>query len=166
MRNITGTEGVESAPAVKSLENLTRCQYNDVSADFMISFEQYTTSPNFFLTRLCNSPKRRGYCTDRNLLTKVCSIYPFQVMKIVRMVTDLTRPLLLHSKQLAVVSFVRDPRGGLLSRSKMSWCKENMDCTEQSLCSDLVSDYYAIKSVRKLAVDYPHNRESQESVEG
>ncbi len=163
LTDVIRNEGVESASAVATLKNLMRCQYKYVSTAFMKILENKTHSFNRLLSRAC-APNKEKYCADRYFLTKLCSLHPFQVIKTVRMITNLTKPLLRHSKRLSVVTLVRDPRGIMQSRSNLSWCEGRLDCSEQRLCRDLVSDFYAVQGVCKLGVDSPCNRVHRKGV--
>ncbi len=94
-------------------------------------------------------------CSDSRFVSDLCSVYPFQATKLVRLRASLTRPLLADPDLDArVLVLVRDPRGTMASRLKWGFCKHNpKNCYYADvLCGDLAADYHAIE---KLSKEFP-----------
>jgi hypothetical protein len=75
----------------------------------------------------------------------MCEMFPFQVMKIVRLRLKLVDTLLEDDDlEMRVLHLVRDPRGIIHSRQGLEWCRKNSMCSNLvNVCSDMVNDYHA-----------------------
>ena len=93
----------------------------------------------------------RKLCYNPDFLSQFCSLFPFQSLKTVRLRVNLTRSFIEDpSLNVQVLLLIRDPRGTLQSRKHRTWCPGKPDCDQPDhLCKDLVSDYYAVKQLKK-----------------
>lgn len=115
---------------------------------------------NTYLYRLCRtSVTDLNVCYDLDFLTATCEIFPWTLMKLVRLKLSLMKPFLEDpeiSKHLHVIYLVRDPRAVINSRrSTVGWCKESShDCYSPAvLCDDMASDLQTAREFQKL---YPN----------
>ncbi len=98
-----------------------------------------------------NSPHK---CYDPNLLEPFCSLFPFQIMKTVRLRAAFAQDLMASDDlNLQMVLLVRDPRGTLQSRTHRKWCPGKPDCDDpKRLCDDLEKDFH---SAVQLSQEFP-----------
>ncbi|KAF2367153.1 Sulfotransferase domain [Trinorchestia longiramus] len=96
----------------------------------------------------------RKLCESSEFLSRFCALFPFQVVKTVRIPMNLTEELLRNNElDVRVLLLVRDPRATIQSRKHRSWCMETPSCMDPTaLCADLVSDYH---DARKLSQLFP-----------
>ncbi|XP_065169716.1 carbohydrate sulfotransferase 5-like [Atheta coriaria] len=139
--------------ALTALKNLLNCDYDEMQA-----YLEYGKTHTYLFThntRLWNRCEPSHLCWDASFLNEFCKLFPFQMMKIVRLRLKLAEELLRdESLNVKVVLLVRDPRGTLQSRKHRDWCPGNADCDKPDLlCADMVSDYNAAV---QLAEKYPN----------
>jgi len=136
--------------SLKYIRQLLNCNYSD-----MENYLTYGQDHNWLFshnTRLWDKCLATPQiCFVPQFLTKFCSLFPFQSMKLVRMRLSLMEDILADTNLGAkVLLVVRDPRGTIQSRKHRDWCPGNPDCSEpQRLCSDLVADYSAALKFQK-----------------
>ncbi|KAJ0181057.1 hypothetical protein K1T71_003142 [Dendrolimus kikuchii] len=139
--------------ASKMVNNLLKCNYVDMEDYFEYrkrDLDQFTHN-----TRLWNICKHKlELCYDADIMNKICKLFPFQSMKLVRYRLRLVQNILEdHQLNIRVVLLIRDPRGVLQSRRHLDFCQKAPDCREpERLCADMVNDYVAAK---QLMLDYP-----------
>ena len=94
-------------------------------------------------------------CSKPQFLNNLCSMYPIQLSKTVRLPLKLTKSILDEIPDLKIVYLVRDPRANLQSRKGRDWCVETPSCQNpEYLCNDLVNDFYSFLALRRMY----HNR--------
>ncbi|XP_046622434.1 carbohydrate sulfotransferase 5-like isoform X2 [Neodiprion virginianus] len=139
-----------AAKALKWITDLLNCEYQDL--DEYLSYAEETPwalSYNRYLWKQCKAHK--DVCYNRNFHSSLCKLFPFQLMKIVRLRLQVAQELLTDEKlAVQMVLLVRDPRGILQSRKHRDWCPPSPDCSEPALmCADLVSDYKVAVELQK-----------------
>ncbi len=87
--------------------------------------------------------------TARKLVQAYCSLYPYQVIKSVRLkLRAMERILSDASMNSQILLLVRDPRATLHSRSQLSWCTRSEQCyTTEVGCQNMLEDYVSLKSL-------------------
>lgn len=113
-------------------------------------------SHNPHLWKYCQ--KTPSLCSDPAFLSGMCTLFPVQILKTVRLRLKLLGPLLhlLNDKfDIKILLLIRDPRAIMQSRKHQSWCGEDKeDCSQPSkLCSDMVDDFHAISDLREQYVN-------------
>jgi len=74
-------------------------------------------------------------------LSKICQIMPVNVVKTVQMGVQPVEELLSDvDLDMKVIHLVRDPRGTLLSRKTLDWCKAAVCSDPKAVCDNLVTD--------------------------
>lgn len=87
----------------------------------------------------------RTWCLSPEFINNLCYMYPFQIMKTVRVGLNATKSILTDPQfsDVKIILLVRDPRGTMASRSHRDWCPKNPDCNDpELLCKDMVDDYW------------------------
>ncbi|XP_076042632.1 carbohydrate sulfotransferase 5-like isoform X2 [Oratosquilla oratoria] len=98
--------------------------------------------------------RNRDLCFDKTFISRMCSLMPVNVMKTVRMGLQPVLPLLKDPElNMYVVQLVRDPRGSLHSRMKLSWCKSKACSDPATVCNDLFYDLQLSKVVSQQFPD-------------
>lgn len=147
--------GPKGKRAQETLEKLLKCDYSNLDAYFTYAQKHHETfAHNERVWNTCQRGKMQS-CWKPRFWTSMCKLFPFQVIKTVRLRTNLIDHFLEKSKSLnlKIVLLVRDPRGTMQSRTHRVWCPGNPDCDDPSmLCSDLVGDY---KNAQHLSKEYP-----------
>jgi len=136
--------------SLKFIRQLLKCNYSDM--DHYLTYGQKHTwfiANNTRLWIKCLAQPQ--ICFVPQFLSKFCSLFPFQSMKLVRMRLSLMEDILADANIGAKVLFlVRDPRGTIQSRRRRHFCQESPDCYEPlKLCADLVSDYLTALTFKK-----------------
>lgn len=138
--------------ATYALKQLLKCNY---------SSELYLRRQIFhYNTRLfgyCTNFNSFHLCKNRDFLSRFCSVFPFQILKEVRLRASVCEPLLTDPElNIKIVLLVRDPRGVYNSRKHASWCLAGgVECRNATnLCNDMVSDFIA---AQYLAKKYPNS---------
>ncbi|XP_073981438.1 carbohydrate sulfotransferase 1-like [Rhodnius prolixus] len=136
--------------ALRYINQLLNCNYTD-----MDNYLLYGQDHNWLFThntRLWDKCLSYPHlCWNPQFLSKFCSIFPFQSMKLVRLRLNLIEALLEDPKLgIRVLLVVRDPRGTMQSRKHRDWCPGQSDCWDPTLlCADLTSDYSAAIRLHK-----------------
>jgi len=109
------------------------------------SFMEYVRKKEFLLehnTRYWEACSiNRDICYDVSFFNKICSVMPVNVIKTVRLGAEPVRELLEDRTQdLRVIQLVRDPRGTLNSRRRLSWCDSPICRDPEVFCLDLLHD--------------------------
>ncbi|KAG6463693.1 hypothetical protein O3G_MSEX014021 [Manduca sexta] len=139
--------------AMSTIKNMLKCDYEGME-DY---FEYGRTHLHQFShnTRLWDHCKyKKDLCVDSDFTAKLCKLFPFQSMKVVRFRLRLIKELI-EDKELnvKVVLLIRDPRGVMQSRQHRNFCKPSPDCWKpELLCADMISDYVA---AGRLLSQYP-----------
>ncbi|KAL7630259.1 UNVERIFIED_CONTAM: hypothetical protein RMT77_019597, partial [Armadillidium vulgare] len=137
----------------KLLENLLYCNYTN--AKDYLEFAYGNTEifiRNKRLWNLCSTMSRFKCYMPENI-GKLCSLFPLQVMKVVRVRLELLGPLL-EDSNTKVIWLVRDPRGVMNSRTlSVTWCTSESCKKPKHLCSDLLQDYNTYINLKK---EYPN----------
>ncbi|CAH0384583.1 unnamed protein product [Bemisia tabaci] len=140
--------------ALKRLKKLLTCNYTGLEEDYLSYGQEHTwlLEHNF---RLWNKCTVRPYlCWEPQFLSPFCKLFPFQIMKVVRVRLSLVEELLEDNNlNVRILLMVRDPRGTMQSRRHREWCPGHPDCWDPlRLCADLVADYSA---ALRLSAKYP-----------
>lgn len=108
--------------------------------------------PNFRLWNAWESLINKESVSDvKQIYYSSCPIFPIRVIKSIKMPVMATEKLLTDTdigKSLKVIVLVRDPRAVMLSRSKMSWKKDQMQQTDK-VCEKLRWDVMAAFELKK-----------------
>ena len=108
--------------------------------------------PNFRLWNACESLINKESVFDvKEIYYSICPIFPIRVIKSIKMPVMATEYLLTDAdigKSLKIIVLVRDPRAVMLSRSKMSWKKDQMQQTDK-VCEKLHSDVMTAFELKK-----------------
>ncbi|XP_046670248.1 carbohydrate sulfotransferase 5-like [Homalodisca vitripennis] len=140
--------------AIQRLENLLRCNYSNL--EHYLEYGQDHTWLFTHNSRLWDRCLIHPHlCWLPQLLSPLCSLFPFQSMKTVRVRLRLIEQFLNDpSLNVRVLLLVRDPRGTMQSRRHRDWCPGQPDCWDPAkLCADLTADY---STAIKFADKYPH----------
>uniref|UniRef100_A0A1B6DXR3 Sulfotransferase domain-containing protein n=1 Tax=Clastoptera arizonana TaxID=38151 RepID=A0A1B6DXR3_9HEMI len=133
-----------STAALQTIRDLLLCNYT-----YLDHYLEYGQDHNWLFThntRLWDRCLLHPHlCWIPQFLSQMCSLFPFQSMKVVRLRLRLVEQLLSDpSLNIRVIYLVRDPRGTMQSRRHRDWCPGQPDCWDPSrLCTDLTSDYSA-----------------------
>lgn len=140
--------------ALMRLKNMLNCKYHEME-DYReyLRLNNAILSPNTRLWRHCLVNPL--FCINPVFLEKNCQLYPFQIMKVLRIRLQLIEELLKDEElDVRVLYFVRDPRGIMLSRKTIQWCQGAVECDQPLiLCRDLMSDYETAVRFSKLYPD-------------
>jgi len=131
-----------------------------LQCDFSYAEKHWPNFPNAFsftgshtLQSICGDGqwKSNSMCPDPLFLSTMCSFYPIQLTKTVRLALNFTRHLLDDSriKDLRILYLVRDPRAVIQSRkNRRDFCMA--ECLDpQFLCQDLINDYHSYLELTK-----------------
>lgn len=109
-------------------------------------------SRNKLVWKACSSDELGdALCYNENFLSQACNLYPWSIMKLVRLRLLTLRPVLLtDTMNVRIIFLVRDPRGVMNSRSStVAWCN-TADCNDPAiLCSDMLADLEASRAMEK-----------------
>ncbi|CAH0722401.1 unnamed protein product, partial [Brenthis ino] len=140
--------------ALGIIKKLFQCKYDGMDEYFEYGkthWHQFSHN-----TRLWDHCKyKKELCVDANFTSRICKLFPFQSMKIVRVRLRLIKKLLEDKElNLKVILLIRDPRGVLQSRQHRDFCQPAPDCWKpELLCADMISDYVA---AGRLLQQYPN----------
>ncbi|KAL4706820.1 hypothetical protein ACJJTC_010054 [Scirpophaga incertulas] len=140
--------------ALRYMKNFMKCNHEGMEDYFEFGkthLHQFSHN-----TRLWDQCKyKKELCFDPDFTSKICNLFPFQSMKVVRVRLRLIEELLADkSLNLKVVVLVRDPRGVLQSRQHRAFCQPSADCwSPEFVCADMISDYVAAS---RLMAKYPN----------
>ncbi|XP_026484594.2 carbohydrate sulfotransferase 4-like [Vanessa tameamea] len=143
----------ESDKALKTIKKMFQCNYDDMEDYFDYGknhWHQFSHN-----TRLWDHCKyKKELCIDADFTSRVCRLFPFQSMKVVRVRLRLIKQLLQDKElNLKVILLIRDPRGVMQSRQHRNFCQPAPDCWKpELLCADMISDYVA---AGRLLQQYP-----------
>lgn len=107
-----------AAKAISDLDNMMHCNYAPL--------KKYIDTINKQLFPLERNDRVWEYLSNETLytetfLTNTCKMFPFQVMKLTRMLLKYAEALLMdETLNLQVIFLVRDPRGMMLSRWELA----------------------------------------------
>ena len=101
----------------------------------------------------CQSTKF-SLCQDAEFLESVCPLFPFMIMKTVRLGLDIVEPMF-RDDNFQLLFLVRDPRGVLNSRKHtVNWCKNQYLCIDAKLhCNQIERD---LNETLRLSQIYPN----------
>ena len=136
---------------INLLSNLFRC---NSSQDFLRIAAQrannYMLFRNLKLFHLCKSRlHKKELCHEKTFFDAVCEVHPVRIAKTVRLRLEAAEKLLQVFPGLKVILLIRDPRGFLLSRSKLHWCGPPSCSDPKTTCGHLQSDLEAVVTLRK-----------------
>ena len=115
----------------------------------------YVFAENQATVHICGGGKWKTskMCSNPLFLDNLCSIYPIQFSKTVRLPLSWTASILDEINELKILYLVRDPRATLQSRKGRDWCVKTPSCMNPDvLCNDLVNDF---ENYIKLKKTYP-----------
>ncbi|CAH0600657.1 unnamed protein product [Chrysodeixis includens] len=138
--------------ALSAMKDMFKCKYTDKDFYEYGKKNMHQFSHN---TRLWDHCKyKRELCYDTEFTARLCKLFPFLTMKVLRVRLRLIQDLLDDKElNLKVLLLIRDPRGVMESRHHRSWCQPAPDCWDPSLvCADMISDYVA---AGRLLQQYP-----------
>ncbi|KAK3855392.1 hypothetical protein Pcinc_038207 [Petrolisthes cinctipes] len=126
--------------AQQLLHGIYTCNYTHLD-----EYINYVRNKTFLMShnmRLWNSCARnRAFCFDKEYLSRGCRMMPVNVVKTVRMGLNPVVSLLQDDAlDLRVLHLIRDPRGCLHSRLKLSWCHADVCRDPGTVCRDLLTD--------------------------
>ncbi|XP_046738516.1 carbohydrate sulfotransferase 4-like [Diprion similis] len=139
-----------ASQALENLKALLSCEY--ASLDHYLEHvknESWIFRSNPPLWTQCQA--HPSICYDHRFLSKMCKLFPFQFMKILRPTLQIAQELLADKKLgVRLVFLARDPRGVFQSRKHRSFCQKSLDCLDPNLlCADMVSDYNTAVELQK-----------------
>lgn len=100
----------------------------------------------------------RSLCHRADFVGRLCSYFPIQLMKVVRLrakeVISLLQDVDPAARDWKIVYLMRDPRGVMASRANLSWCRPDPACGQVgNLCGDMLDDLNRINQLKK---QYPN----------
>ncbi|KAG0728670.1 Carbohydrate sulfotransferase 1 [Chionoecetes opilio] len=134
------TQGVQGEVEAL-LSGLLHCDYHNAHHYLKFAFVNHDMfMRNVRLWSMCSAmPRTKCYAPDT--LSRLCSLFPVHVMKVVRARLELLAPLLADPR-VRLVWLVRDPRAVVNSRtSSVAWCQTRACSDPGYLCSDLTADF-------------------------
>jgi hypothetical protein len=134
------------------LKKLLTCNYTGAEMNAylrILKYHYYYLFHNKHIWPICQ--KLQDDCYTTEFLTKSCNLFPFQTMKLTDTRLDITAQLLeFEDLNVKIIYLVRDPRGSLMSRKKIDWCRATKTCIKAKIvCDILVSDYKAAHQLKK-----------------
>ena len=100
----------------------------------------------------CKEKEQRVWCLQPDFINNFCSVFPFHIMKTVRVPLNVTQDLLgdPNFPDLRIILLIRDPRGTIASRHHRDWCPRSADCFDPGrLCMDMTEDYMVFQDLKK-----------------
>ena len=96
----------------------------------------------------------RTLCYRPDFVGQLCTYFPIQLIKVVRLRVKELAPLLEDiSKDWKIVYLARDPRGIMASRANLTWCRPDPACGDvRRLCTDVQED---LDWIGRLKIQYP-----------
>ncbi|XP_047039767.1 carbohydrate sulfotransferase 4-like [Helicoverpa zea] len=153
VKQIREREQPEADIALHTITSLLKCNYETLKK--YLEFARERVDQLRRNTRIWHHCKfMKHLCCDFEFMSQICMLFPFQVMKLVRLRLKLI-PKILDDKELNVklIFLVRDPRGMMHSRRNVEFCPNTIDCGDPKIaCQDMLNDYVA---ARDLLQKYP-----------
>ncbi|MCL4149449.1 UNVERIFIED_CONTAM: hypothetical protein GTU68_014028, partial [Idotea baltica] len=134
------------------LQGLLKCNYTDKTDYLNFAYGNHEMFVrNSRLWQMCSTmPRFKCYVSEN--IGKLCSLFPIQVMKLVRVRLSVLAPLM-EDKSVKIIWLTRDPRAVINSRtSSVSWCTSKVCKEPKYLCRDLFEDF---NTYLKLKNKYP-----------
>jgi hypothetical protein len=137
------------------LKKLLTCNYTGVEMNAyvrILKYHYYYLLHNNRIWPTCQ--KLEDNCYTSKFLSKSCNLFPYQTMKLTDTKLHIAAKLLeFEDLNIKMIYLVRDPRGSLISRNKIDWCRATQSCIDAKIvCDNLVSDF---KIAHKLKKKYP-----------
>uniref|UniRef100_A0A2A4JKF2 Sulfotransferase domain-containing protein n=1 Tax=Heliothis virescens TaxID=7102 RepID=A0A2A4JKF2_HELVI len=144
----------ESDQALSTIRAMLKCNYDGLKDYFEYGSKHWNQFSHN--TRLWDHCKyKKELCCDAEFTSRLCKLFPFHAMKVVRLRLRLIQEIL-DDKELnvKVILLIRDPRGVMQSRQHRNFCQPAPDCWEPSLvCADMISDYVAAGRIQQQYPD-------------
>lgn len=139
-----------SDEALNTVHQLLTCNYTGQHS--FLNSVMWHYNPRIW--QFCDAFEPFQLCRDLDFLNRFCNVFPFQILKEVRLRAVFVEPLLMDKElNVKVVLLVRDPRAVTLSRSRESWCLVGHECKNSTnVCIDMVADFVAAQYLTK---NYP-----------
>ena len=107
------------------------------------------------LDKYCGKGKFKtlDMCYNPQFLNPLCSQYPFQFTRVLRIDVNMTAKLLERENMndVKMIYVARDPRAIFHSRQMWSVCAANTFCSNiELLCEDMTRDFYNLMTLQKL----------------
>ena len=158
-----GQASQQANSALKLIRNLIKCNYQNDMNDWLVyqrvtadwCFAQNTRLWNRCTMGRQNTSDVQTVCFQQKYVEPMCKLFPFQVIKTVRLRLDLTESLVKDpSTNVKVMLLVRDPRAIMESRKhKEDWFSSCKECTDpKTICQQMLEDYHEFET---LKVEYP-----------
>ncbi|KAF2352117.1 Sulfotransferase domain [Trinorchestia longiramus] len=148
---------ISPKPKTSSLGNfideLFHCNFTNKDSFFKtMNQRKWVNTMNKQFWTVCKKDVRT--CITESYHEGACKLFPFVLIKTVRLLMNETYQLLENDNlNLRVLLLVRDPRASMASRYAASWCKAVFECrSEDYLCDFLESNYY---STKQLMAQFP-----------
>lgn len=146
----------DATEALSIVTRMFKCNFEGLEEYF--EFESKDLSLFSHSTRLwdyCKDDKTNDLCFNADFISRMCKLFPFQSMKLVRLRLRLVDEILNDTDlNVKVILLMRDPRGLMQSRRHRRFCELSSDCWEPSLvCADMVSDYIAARNIMQRYPD-------------
>ncbi|XP_058808589.1 carbohydrate sulfotransferase 1-like [Phymastichus coffea] len=126
-----------------TLRSLFNCDFSNLGnfLKYRSTDKWHSDDYNRYLRKQCR--RNKNTCHDPVFSTKFCSLFPFQVAKIVGLDLALMDSFLEDNDLgIKIVFLIRDPRGVLHSRKSLDWCRNTPNCLNPvSLCTNMLLDY-------------------------
>ncbi|KAH9632145.1 hypothetical protein HF086_006579 [Spodoptera exigua] len=140
----------DATEALSIVRRMFKCNFEGLEEYF--EFESKDLSLFSHSTRLweyCKNEKSNDLCFNGDFISRICKLFPFQSMKLVRLRLSLVDEILNDNElNVRVILLMRDPRGLMQSRRHRRFCELSSDCWEPSLvCADMISDYVAARNI-------------------
>lgn len=142
---------------IRRIKKFLQCNFSDVPDYYEHEVKQKYL---FKQTRVLEDVKDRDIILNYNFTSRVCQIYPFQSMKVVRIELEgFKRTFDENELNIKVILLVRDPRAVMNSMNIMGWChpETTTGCTGYDpdlYCDSLVREYYTAKRFIKYYPEY------------
>ncbi len=136
------------------IQSIFRCRF---SGDYLQHVNGLTDGGQDFMRRnrrvweACHH--ERSLCYRPDFVGQLCTYFPIQLIKVVRLRVRELAPLLEDtSSDWKIVYLARDPRGVMASRANLTWCKDS-DCGDvHRLCGDIQED---LEWIERLTTRHP-----------
>ena len=132
MKSPQGTEMLDN------LRSLLTCNFHNLTK-YLAHEKEYSVGfpRSSKLWRWCKMNPPSPSCWSPSFLSPFCEIFPSLTIKIMRLQVESAKHLLQEGLVDKVLLLVRDPRGTMASRGRVSWCT-NPDCKDAARhCRDM-----------------------------
>lgn len=141
---------------IRRIKKFLRCNFSDVPDYFEHEVKQKYL---FKQTRVLENVREKDIALDHNFISRVCQIYPYQSMKVIRIELEgFKRTFDDNELNMKVVLLIRDPRAVMNSMNGVNWCQPDLiGCTGYSpelYCDSLVREHYTAKRFIKFYPEY------------